>query len=264
MLGLSPTQIRAWIREGLLDPEKGARGEILLGFRDLVLLRTAGELVAANVPQKRIRKALEKVREQLPAGRSVTALRISAHGEQVVVRDGSAIWNPESGQSLFDFSISDVAAAAEPVARANFARAEQTDEELGADDWFDIACDLELTSPEDAQAAYERALRLNPRHADAHVNLGRLHHEAGSADVAERHYRDALASDPSNALAAFNLGVALEDLGRVDDAIAAYERAIQLEPDNADAHFNLSGLHERRGDKRAAFMHLKEYSRLRA
>jgi tetratricopeptide (TPR) repeat protein len=264
MLGLAPAQIRAWARDGLLSPQKGTRGALRLDFHDLVLLRTASELSAAHVPQRRIRKALENVREHLPEGRSITGLRISAHGEQIVVRDGESVWNPESGQSLFDFAISDVAAIAEPVARANFERARADDEGLGADDWYDLGCDLELRAPESAEEAYRRALTLDPSYADAHVNLGRIQHEGGATALAAQHYRAALAADPSHALAAFNLGVALEDLGKVDEAIAAYEHALELEPDNADAHYNLAGIHERRGDRAIAFQHLKEYSRLRA
>jgi tetratricopeptide (TPR) repeat protein len=256
MLGLKPSQIRAFAAKGFLTPERGTRGELRFGFHDLILLRTAGELTAAKIPQRKVRRALERLREQLPAGQSLTGVRISADGERVVVREGDMMWNPESGQSLFDFSVAEIAAKTERFNHRPPA------EELDADAWYDIACDLELSSVDEARAAYQRAIELDPDHADAHVNLGRILHEEGAPAAAEQHYRRALDSDPRHPTAAFNLGVALEDLGRLREAREAYERALELDPENADAHYNLAGLCERRGDKAGALRHLKEYRRL--
>jgi tetratricopeptide (TPR) repeat protein len=263
MLGLSPAQIRAYAEKGFLDPERGPRGEMRFGFHDLVLLRTAGELSAAHIPQRKVQRVLERLREQLPSGRSLTAVRITADGERVIVRDGEAVWNPESGQSLFDFSVADLAAKAAPfVHRA----AEEARDQEGttAEQWYELACELEMSSIESAKDAYERALQLDPHHADAHVNLGRLLHEEGATAAAEQHYRAATEADPGHDTAAFNLGVALEDLGRMEDAMDAYASAIALDPDNADAHYNLAGIYERRGDKQAALRHLKVYRALTA
>ena len=255
MLGLTASQIRAYATKGFLQPERGPRGEMRFGFQDLVILRTAGELSSAQVPQRKVRRVLERLREQLPNGRSLTGVRIAADGDRVVVRDGAAVWNPESGQSIFDFAIADVARQAAPfVTRA---AEEARDADLDVDAWYQLACELEITDSDQAQAAYERVIELDPTHADAHVNLGRLRHERKAPAAAEKHYRAALASDPEHDTAAFNLGVALEDLGRMREAIEAYELALSLDPDNSDAHYNIAGLYERRGDKAAALRHLK-------
>lgn len=260
MSGVSPSQIRAFVKDGLLHPDKGSRGELLLGFADLVTLRAAGELNKANVSPRRVRKALEALREQLQDGKPLTSLRIAAYGEQVIVRDGEIVWAPESGQALFDFAVSGVAQKAEVVRHEPGAPTD--DEGLTADAWYDIACDLELDDLAAAKEAYARALRLDSTHADAHVNLGRLLHEGGAPAAAEPHYRAAVAVDPDHPLAPYNLGVALEDLGRLDEAIEAYRYAIDHDPGNADAHYNLAGVYERRGDARSAIQHLKEYSKL--
>src|SRR5438093_9914652 len=53
MLGLSAAQIRSFASKGFLQPERGPRGELRFGFHDLVILRTAGELAAAKVPQRK-------------------------------------------------------------------------------------------------------------------------------------------------------------------------------------------------------------------
>jgi tetratricopeptide (TPR) repeat protein len=252
MLGLSAAQIRSYATRGFLRPERGPRGELRFGFHDLVILRTAGELAAAHVPQRKVRRVLERLREQLPEGRSLTGVRIAADGDRVFVSDGGAKWNPESGQVLFDFSVEELAEKTASI--------QQQPPEV--DEMFDVACEIEMSSPPQAREVYQRLLQLDPDHVDAHVNLGRLLHEDGAPAAAEQHYRLALELDPEHDTAAFNLGVALEDLGRFRDAMEAYQRALELDPQNADAHFNLAGLYERRGEKAAALRHLKMYRRL--
>lgn len=262
MLGLSPAQIRSYATKGFLDPERGERGELRFGFHDLIILRTAGELTAAGTPQRKVKRVLELLREQLPDRRALTSVRITADGDRVIVRDGEAVWNPESGQSLFDFAVADIAQKATPLLMRAAADARERADEMSAEEWYELACELEVTAVEEAKDAYERAIHADPMHADAHVNLGRLYHEEGAPAAAEQHYRAALEADPMHETAAFNLGVALEDLGRVDDAARAYQQAIALDPENADAHYNLAGIYERRGDQQAALRHLKAYRAL--
>lgn len=264
MLGLSPAQIRGFAHDGFVKPEKGRRGEFRFGFRDLIILRTAGELTRARIPQRKVRRVLQRVREQLPVGRSLTAIRISAEGDEVVVHDGDAVWNPESGQALFDFSVAELAEQTAPFVSRSALEARQREHELDAEQWYELACELELTDIEQAKEAYDRAIALDPRHADAHVNLGRLLHEQNAPAAAEKHYRAAVEADPAHPTAAFNLGVALEDLGRFTAAIEAYKRAVELDPDNSDAHYNLAGIYERRGEKAAAVRHLKICRNLKA
>ncbi|MBC7974618.1 MAG: tetratricopeptide repeat protein [Myxococcales bacterium] len=110
--------------------------------------------------------------------------------------------------------------------------------------WYELGCRLETSDSHAAIAAYERALAGCPTLADAHNNLGRLHHDVGSLGVAEGAYRLAICADPSVALYWFNLGVAVEDQGRSAEAIAAYERALELDGTTADAHYNLARLLE--------------------
>jgi tetratricopeptide (TPR) repeat protein len=135
-----------------------------------------------------------------------------------------------------------------------------------ATDWYEQGCALEAREPEAAMAAYRRAIAGRPDLADAHNNLGRLHHDRRELADAESCYRLAICVDAKVPLYWFNLGVALEDQGRHAEAIGAYERAIELEPGSADAHFNLSRLLEldgrRVGDEvllRRAVCHLVRY-----
>jgi tetratricopeptide (TPR) repeat protein len=261
MLGLRAAQVRAYVRAGFLAPERGPRGELRFTFQDLVLLRTARHLLAAEVPPLRVRRALRRLREQLPDGRPLTGVHIRAQGGQVLVRDGRATWQPESGQVLFDFSVAELAREVASLA-ATAEEKQRPQRERSAEAWYERGCELEERAPDEAREAYRRALALDPRHADAHVNLGRLLHDAGDFGAAESHYRAGLAARPDDATAAFNLGVALEDLGRADDAVAAYEQALASDPRCADAHYNLSRLSERLGRRAAALRHLRAYARL--
>jgi tetratricopeptide (TPR) repeat protein len=138
-----------------------------------------------------------------------------------------------------------------------------------ATSWYDTGCRLEAGEPASAIAAYERAVAGCPSFADAHNNLGRLLHDAGSLPAAETSYRLAICADASVALYWFNLGVVVEDQGRRAEAIAAYERALELDGAVADAHYNLARLLElagrRAGDDvmiRCAVRHLLQYRAL--
>lgn len=269
LLGLSTTQVRSYVRAGFLSPPQGPRGEYSFSFQDLVLLRTAKALLAARVPRRRVRLSLQNLRGQLPDGRALTGVRISAQGHQVVVRDGGELWNPESGQALFDFEVAALAREAttrELRAFSGKAAAQDSDGEPEAADWFARGEELEAEgSPAAvaaAMAAYRRAVAGEPGLADAHLNLGRLLHEQGKTREAEQCYRQALAARSGDATAAFNLGVALQDLGRLDEAADAYEAALALDRTLADAHYNLAGICEQQGEPEAAFRHLRTYRTL--
>jgi tetratricopeptide (TPR) repeat protein len=117
---------------------------------------------------------------------------------------------------------------------------------VAATTWYELGVSVEATDPAGARVAYERALAGRPDLADAHCNLGRLHHDAGDLSRAESHYRLAICAEPKIALYWFNLGVVVEDQGRIAEAVAAYEEAIVI-GGVADAHFNLARLLEQTG-----------------
>jgi len=263
LLGLTVAQVRGYARDGFLSPGRGgARHSLQFSFQDLVILRTAKALVAARIPSRRIRRALRRLRLQLPQGRSLAELRIVAEGDRIVVSDGDTAWNPESEQTHLDFAVSDLATRAAPIARRTAQAARDAEGDLDADDWYELGLELEAVDLEEARDAYRRGLELDAHHADAHVNLGRLLHEQGLVEEAERHYRAALRENPAHATAAFDLGIALEDLDRPADAIEAYRIALATDARLADAHFNVARLYDRMGKRAAALRHLSTYKRL--
>jgi tetratricopeptide (TPR) repeat protein len=239
LLKLPTDRLRSFVSAGLVQPALMDDGQPRFSFRDLVVVRTLNRLIESGVPESGLRTALEGAqRGQLPASEQPTP--------------PVAHWENHSNQGSFDFGSPPPA----PVRGPSWQQVED------AEQWFKLGCDLEASQPPRAREAYLRAVQLNPVHPDAHINLGRLLHEAKDAAGAERHYRAALEARPRDATAAFNLGTALEDLRRYPDAIGAYARAIEADPGCADAYFNLARLYERAGRRAEAFRHLRAYKQL--
>lgn len=230
LLGVEPSQaadLSALVHGGL------ARD--VFGFADLVLLRAAKGLSAQQLPKQKILDALRTLQGRLPEGAA----------------EPSASWRDRDGQGVFSFD--------RPTPAPSWIPPSAT---LDAEGLFQQAVALEEQSPAEAVDRYTEALAQNPRHADAHVNLGRLLHTRGRLREAEAHYVASLVVRPDDATATFNLAVVLEDLGRVDEAIARYTEALRLDASCVDAYFNLSRLYEKKGEKVAALRHLKDYRRL--
>jgi tetratricopeptide (TPR) repeat protein len=243
-----------------VEPERGSRNEYRFSFADVILLRTTRDLTASGIPLRRVKGVLGSLREQLPEDQALSALHITSDGDSVVVREEKTVWDPQTEQVHLDFSVQELADKIAPIAGAMVDRTPLS--EMTADDWYNLALDLEGAATDRAMEAYNRAIALHPGHVHAHLNVGRLLHEAGEVEAAETHYRQALSANPESALAAFNLGVALEDQERVGEAIEAYERALRFDPDTASAHYNLSRLYEKRGQSKEALRHLADYKRL--
>jgi tetratricopeptide (TPR) repeat protein len=262
LVEVSEARVRAFVADGFLHPRRGPRGELRFTFPDVVLLRAAQGLREAGVSPHRVRQALRRLHDALPAGRPLASVRIAAVGSEIVVQDAAGKWEPVSGQSLIDFEVRELAENAAPMARRAAERAREQAAEFSAADWFELGLDLEATAAHEARDAYRRALELDPAHADAHVNLGRLLHEEGQIGAAAEHYRRAAALDPADAIAHYNLGVALEDQGALTAAIRAYLDAVAADAAFADAHFNLAGVYEKQGKQALALRTLKVYRKL--
>jgi tetratricopeptide (TPR) repeat protein len=274
LLGVSVRQVQSYLRAGFLAPEAGSDGRPRFSFQDVVLLRTAKGLMGARIAPARVKRALARLRQQLPEGRPLTAVAIAAEGNRIVVRDGDARWNPESGQVLFDFRVAELAREAERLGHDDVGERRARRGAGGggeavksapeqAEEWYQIGCAREDAGDGDGGlAAYRKALEADAGHVEAHINLGRMLQERGEREAAMRLYERALALRPDDPLAAFNLAVALEECGRDGEAAAAYRRAIESDPRAADAHYNLAALYERIGDRAAAIRHLRAYKKL--
>ena len=282
-LGLAEQRIHRYRQRLLLASRHEDSGEYRFSFQDMVLLRTAKSLLDADVAPRRALAALAKLTRSTE--KPLSAMRVSADGGTVVIRDSEALWNAETGQGHLSFATRSfgqvhalpssgadrqkTVAATAPLAggvhetkpserEARGQSASVVIEELDSDDWYNLGLDMEDTEPAQAPAAYQRSIALNPGNADAHVNLGRLYQGSGDVKRATRHYQLALNAAPDHQLASYNLGTVFDELGEIDAALAYYRMA----PDIPDAHYNLARIFELRGDEVATRRHMRNYKQL--
>ena len=253
LFGLPPSAVRALARSGNIHPVRRA-GRLHYSFQDLLVLRTASALRAANISSQRINRTLQKLRSALPVGSALNRLSLTALGNRIAIREGETLRESESGQYALALDIVEQKGRLHVIARQDVAVPD-----CSAEDLYSKALTLEDTDPHAAQLGYESCLDADPSHVNARVNLGRLLHLAGRLADAERVY---LSGDRTEPFLVFNLAVLLEDLDREPEAIAAYREALALDPDFADAHFNLARLYERARDPKASLRHLLAYRRM--
>ncbi|MDM0024039.1 tetratricopeptide repeat protein [Variovorax sp. J31P216] len=260
MLGLSRSAVSRLIAHGFVSPSRGPRNEYRFSFRDVVLLRTAHRLQQADIPTRKIVRALQRLKATLPAELPLSGLRITAIGSEIAVHERESRWEAESGQLLMDFDVAPVRGAVAFVERGPAEAPALV--ESSAELLFARAEALEASDPGAAERSYRRLLDIAPAHADGYLNLGALLCESGRCAEAVALYDTALGYCPDAALLHFNRAVALEDLERLRDALLAYDRCLTLDPRLGDAHFNVARLHDHLGDKQKAIRHFSAYRRL--
>ena len=269
LFGIPPSQVRSLIRAGHIQPLKKA-GRLSYSFQDLIVLRTAGSLRAAKIPAQRINRTLREIRRSLPGTLPLSGLSIVAVGDRIMVREGQALREGDTGQYTLALEVIDrggdlvvIDKQASDGGAGGRSAGRGADPEpaphAAADATFEQALELEDTDPEAARAAYEACLAADEHHLEARLNLGRLLHLDGRLEEAEKIYRSTRSGE---AILSFNLAVLLEDFEREDEAMTEYRHALALDPGFADAHFNLARLHERAGHPKDALRHLLAYRRL--
>ena len=101
----------------------------------------------------------------------------------------------------------------------------------------------------EAEAAFRKALELDPFLGDAHNNLGALYDRMGRQDEAEREFR--LAADdpayPTPEKALLNLGLLYASQGRDEEAIRVLRKAVEIDRKYYRAHYELASLLDKGG-----------------
>jgi Tfp pilus assembly protein PilF len=104
----------------------------------------------------------------------------------------------------------------------------------------------------------DRAVRVQPRLAPAHANLGIvLAGIEGRADRAVDHLRRALNANPANARARVALGNVQARQGNLKAAARQYRSAIEQDPSRWNAHFGLGRIADARDNEDAAREHFR-------
>ncbi|MCK4956888.1 MAG: tetratricopeptide repeat protein, partial [Candidatus Cloacimonetes bacterium] len=85
---------------------------------------------------------------------------------------------------------------------------------------------------------YNRAIELNPNHADIYLNRGVAKGEMKEYIEAIEDYTEAINLKPDDYKAYYNRGLTKNKIGDHKDAISDYSKAIELKPDDHEAYCN--------------------------
>jgi len=96
-----------------------------------------------------------------------------------------------------------------------------------------------------AAAAFEKAIQIDPEMAEAYTSLGAVYSAQGKTEEAIAACKTAIQLDPNDDMAYYNMALAYSDKGYFDEAITAYEEAIRINPENVGAHYNLGHMYHR-------------------
>jgi tetratricopeptide (TPR) repeat protein len=99
--------------------------------------------------------------------------------------------------------------------------------------------DAQLQHNDDAKTEFDRAIAIDPKMAEAHLNLGLLVLESDPAAAATE-FSSAADLTPTESRPRFLYGLALEHSGKLDQALAQYQKAAQLAPNEYEIAFALA------------------------
>jgi len=128
---------------------------------------------------------------------------------------------------------------------------------------FDVPFDaaLVLLSEDQYPAAadeLQKAIKLDPKVAMAHVLLGRCYQNTSRTVQAIEQFQTALRLDPDIPLGHYHLGFAYASLGRNHEAVAEYEKEMTHSPDNPSVRYQLGHCLLEAGEWKSAAAHLKK------
>jgi tetratricopeptide (TPR) repeat protein len=125
------------------------------------------------------------------------------------------------------------------LAEGDFGRGEAADCHY----WRGVVLRAQHASADEIISEFEEAVSLDPKHADAHFELGMsLYNYAHDANAAEAQLLKAMELDRRNKMIYYWLGGIYEDEGRLEDARAMYKQALNIDPDLNAARRHLEAL----------------------
>lgn len=258
---LNEGRLRYWERQGFVTRSCELSGRRYYTFQDLIGIRAARELLDEGVPLRQVHKSLRALRESLPRVlRPLSALRIVADGQNLVVRDDHGAYDPLTGQLVLDFSVTSLR---DDVVRVLNRSGSENDHRRAYEAYLQgCRLDEDENTFDAAEEAYRRAIQLDPTLANALTNLGNLMFKRDRLEEAEDLYRRALKLDSDQPEAHYNLGFLLFERREVAPAMESFRRALASDPSFADAHFNLAMTLQELGHVDEARLHWEAYLKL--
>jgi Flp pilus assembly protein TadD len=118
--------------------------------------------------------------------------------------------------------------------------------------WYQTGLLQAGSSPAGAQAAYEKAIAIQPNFAPGQRELGIALLQQKNYAAAAPHLQRAVALGLDDAHLHNFLGICYSHTNRFEEAVKSYRTALQLDPNLAEAHLNLAFVLQRQHQKRAA------------
>ena len=87
----------------------------------------------------------------------------------------------------------------------------------------------------EAEAAFQKAIRVDPQYAEAKSNLGALYAKLGRNAEAVALFKEAVEDSPQYPQSYLNWGLVLASQGNLSRAKEMFEKALQLSPNLAEA-----------------------------
>ena len=121
------------------------------------------------------------------------------------------------------------------------------------EDYFNSGVEFQQKEDlEKARAAYDKAIEIKPRFAEAYHNRGSAKHALGDPEGAIADFDKAIEINPQFAAAYSGRGIAKYTLGDPEGAIADCDKAIEINPQDAEAYHNRGTAKHALGDHQGA------------
>lgn len=113
-------------------------------------------------------------------------------------------------------------------------------------------------------AIYElnKAIKINPRSAGAHANLGIAYYNQKKINEAIAELEKSVKIDGENARTNYYLGLSYYEQGKLSEAVNVFEKSVKLDRKAADAHFALGKSYYDQGKLKEAILRYRETIRL--
>jgi tetratricopeptide (TPR) repeat protein len=252
ILAVPAHRIRYWVRQELIIPAAARGRRYRFAFNDLLMMRLAKDLLPTHGRLEPFQRCFSKVKNFLEPERTVTSLRLDTLDGRIIVRDGDAAFEAESGQMLLEFH-----APPRPLGKV-----EDSFGPARVRKRFEETRQLAETDPLKALTIYGELLAHEPRNFEAHLRMATVLEQEQDSAGAIRHLQAAAVILPGNPEVHLRLGVLYRRIGDTDTAIESLLRAAACDPLSITAHRNLAEIYEESGRSRDALRHLSAINRL--